>query len=241
MSGVMDRIREAAARAASGPLADARERPAFPRVAAQSPFPPEAGPEQFVARFRTELEALAGKVYGPLDADGVADKLIELIAAASSQPSAASGQPLRVLAWDVGQIPVPGLAERLRQASVELVPGEVPNDDRHQETLERLARIPVGLSGAVAGLADTGSVVVASGPGRARVASLLVPVHLAVLPVSRLYPGMADWLADGGAALLKSTANVVPITGPSRTADIELTLTLGMHGPREIHAVLYRG
>ena len=65
MSEVMDRIRQAAAKAAAGPLADARERAQFERVAAQSPFPPVAGREEYVERFRAELEALTAKVYGP--------------------------------------------------------------------------------------------------------------------------------------------------------------------------------
>lgn len=94
--------------------------------------------------------------------------------------------------------------------------------------------------GAVAGLADTGSIVVASGPGRSRLASLLPAIRVAVLPLSRLYPTMQDWLAGGGVELARRTANLVVITGSSRTSDIEMQLTLGMHGPKEIHVVLFR-
>ncbi len=260
MSGVMDRIRQAAAKASAGALAGAGQRPAFPRVAAQSPFAPEAGVEEYLARFRAELETLTGKVYGPFDARGVAAQLVELIRGAggqgpglrtedsglsarevpqSSVPSPQSSS-LRVLSWSEEEIGCLGLGEALRQASIEMVAGDVPNDEDHQKVLERLALLGVGLSGAVAGLADTGSIVVASGPGRPRIASLLPPVHLAVLPVSRLYPTMQDWLAAGGGDLARRTANLVVITGSSRTSDIELQLTLGMHGPKELHVVLYR-
>ena len=250
MSSVMDRVTEAATRAAAGPLADARLRPSFPRVAAQSPFPPGAGLEEHVARFRTELETLAGKVYGPLDAAGVADTVVELILAAgerggADEPAARDPAPmvrasLPVLAWSEDAIGCPGLADRLRQAYIELVSGHVPNDEGHQGALETLATLEVGLSGAIAGLADTGSIVVASGPGRSRLASLLPPIHVAVLPLSRLYPTMHDWLADGGVELARETSNLVVITGSSRTSDIEMQLTLGMHGPKEVHVVLLR-
>lgn len=261
MSGVMDRVRLAAARAAAGPLGDVRVRPSFPRVAAQSPFPPDAGPAQFVVRFRAELEALAGKVYGPLDAEGVARQVVELVRAATGEDSGLRAEDSalsareasrssalgpqssqsRLLSWDDAELGCPGLGDALRRAGIELVPGAVPNDADHQRVLERLASLQVGLSGAVGGLADTGSIVVASGPGRSRVASLLPPVHVAVLPVSRIYPTMQEWLAGGGTRLVAGCANVVVITGSSRTSDIELQLTLGMHGPKELHVVLYEG
>lgn len=272
MSSVMDRIREAAARAAAGPLSDARERPAFPSVAALSPFPPDAGTEEFISRFRTELEAVAGFAHGPFDASGAAEKVIELVRvkagvggrlpavggqgegkAQNSEPTTQNPEPgpstqhptpstppVRVLSWAGDQLGCPGLEEALREAGIELVLGDVPNDSNHQVVLEGHATLDVGLSGAVAGLADTGSILVSSGPGRPRIASLLTPVHIAVLPVSRIYPTMQDWIADGGVDLARETANLVVITGSSRTSDIELQLTLGMHGPKELHIVLYR-
>jgi len=231
MSSVMDRIREAATIAAAGPLAGDRERPRLERVAARSPFPLEAGLNDYVERFRTELEALSSNVYGPLDAEGAAETAVRLIQERGA---------FRVLTWDESQIGCPALRDRLEQAAIEIVPSDVPNDEEHQAVLERLAEIEVGLTGATAGLADTGSIVVASGPGRARIASLLPPVHIAVLPLSKMYPTMQAWLAAGGAELAKGTSNLVVITGGSRTSDIELQLTLGMHGPRELHVVLYR-
>lgn len=236
MNVAMDRIREATAKAAAGPLSGDRERPRFERVAARSPFPPGAGLDDYVERFRTELEALSSYVYGPLDAEGVADQVVEL---AHRSLTPGTGHP-RMLAWDEAEIGCPPLRDRLEEASVELFPGDVPNSEEHQLALERLAEIEVGLTGAAAGLADTGSIVMASGPGRARIASLLPPVHIAILPLSRIYPTMQEWLAAGGAELAKETANLVVITGGSRTSDIELQLTLGMHGPRELHVVLYR-
>ena len=79
MSDVMARIRQAAAKAAAGPLADALERPHFERVAAQSPFHPDTGREDYVERFKVELETLSAKVYGPYDAREAADQVARLI------------------------------------------------------------------------------------------------------------------------------------------------------------------
>ena len=83
-----------------------------------------------------------------------------------------------------------------------------------------------------------GSIIVTSGAGRARSAALVPPVYLAFLPVRSIYPDLPTWMAQEGARLLPGTANLVIITGPSRTADIELTLIIGVHGPGEIHVIL---
>lgn len=66
-------------------------------------------------------------------------------------------------------------------------------------------------------------------------------VHVAVLDVGRVVPAMHDWLVSEGAEMARDTANLVVVTGSSRTSDIELQLTLGMHGPKEIHVTLYQG
>lgn len=94
----------------------------------------------------------------------------------------------------------------------------------------------VGVTGADFGLADTGTVVVLSA-SEPRLASLLPPVHVAVLRKQRLLSGLGELLA-----LLpkpaEQTASMVLITGPSRTADIEQILVRGVHGPGELHVVL---
>lgn len=87
--------------------------------------------------------------------------------------------------------------------------------------------ILVGVTKALCGLADTGSVLEADG---ALHASLLPEIHIAVLRSSDILPSLADAMD-----LVKDKSSAVFITGPSRTADIEMTLTIGVHGPKEIH------
>lgn len=100
------------------------------------------------------------------------------------------------------------------------------------------AAADVGLSGADAALAETGSIVVGSGPGRSRLATLLPPVHVALVSEARLTTDLFTWTAARQGAL---PACQTVISGPSKTADIEQTLTVGMHGPKRLIVILYRG
>ncbi|HEV2836586.1 MAG TPA: lactate utilization protein [Pyrinomonadaceae bacterium] len=95
----------------------------------------------------------------------------------------------------------------------------------------------VGITGVQLGIAETGTLVLDSSIERNRLVSLIPPVHIAVLDASRIYPTLADALS-----LLQSRGEVSPaitfITGPSRTADIELTLAIGVHGPQELYVII---
>jgi L-lactate dehydrogenase complex protein LldF len=91
------------------------------------------------------------------------------------------------------------------------------------------AGILVGVTKAICGLADTGSVLEADGEGGKLYASLLPEVHLAVLHESDIYPSL-----ENAIHLTRGTKSAVFITGPSRTGDIEMSHTIGVHGPGEI-------
>jgi L-lactate dehydrogenase complex protein LldG len=93
----------------------------------------------------------------------------------------------------------------------------------------------VGVSRAVYGLADTGSVVLSAGPDEPRARSLLPPVHVTILDAERILPGLPELFAALDGELPSALAIV---TGPSRSADIEQKLVIGVHGPGETHIVL---
>lgn len=99
------------------------------------------------------------------------------------------------------------------------------------------AEADVGISSADAALSETGSIVVRSGPGRSRLATLLPPVHIALVPGERLTADLFTWVAGRGEA--EFPANLVLISGPSKTADIEQTLAIGVHGPKRLIVILY--
>jgi L-lactate dehydrogenase complex protein LldF len=94
-------------------------------------------------------------------------------------------------------------------------------------------QILVGVTNAVCGLADTGSVLIVDGEGDPLKGSLLPEIHIAVLKSPDIFSALPDAMH-----LVKDTRAAVFITGPSRTADIEMTLTIGVHGPEEIHVFL---
>jgi L-lactate dehydrogenase complex protein LldG len=222
LTGLRARVRQAVARAT---LPD--HAPAHPgRFAWESHD--DATADDRVARFTRELEPLGGTVQRVPSTDAAGDAVLSLVSQHGRDG---------VLTWDEVAIGVPGLLERLQGAGVRLVAQDVSDGPGREQRVGELGACSVGITGAEFGLADTGSLVVVSGRGRGRLASLLPPVHVAVLPVSQLVWTLADALAMQP-TLATSGSNLVVITGPSRTADIEMTLTRGVHGPRDVHVIL---
>lgn len=106
-------------------------------------------------------------------------------------------------------------------------------------TRARLARIRVGVSGAFALVASTGTVVLAEQGGLVRALSSLAEVHVVIAGAQRVVPDLESAMA----ALREAYAGTVPryvslITGPSRSGDIEFKVVRGLHGPREVHVIL---
>jgi L-lactate dehydrogenase complex protein LldG len=140
------------------------------------------------------------------------------------RPPAAAARPQEV------RLPLSELVERFAVRAEEAgfrVHRDVPAGLEDAETSEALY-----------GLADTGSVVLAASPEEPRARSLLPAVHVSLLREDRILPGLAELFAEVGGALPSALAIV---TGPSRSADIEQLLTVGVHGPGEVHVVLLPG
>ena len=102
-------------------------------------------------------------------------------------------------------------------------------------TPELGATADLGLTGAVAGIAATGSIVLDASVAGSRGAGVLPPVHVCILHSDRIVATPADVLHPLGGGLPSS---LVLVGGPSRTGDVEQILTLGVHGPRHVHVVL---
>jgi L-lactate dehydrogenase complex protein LldF len=95
--------------------------------------------------------------------------------------------------------------------------------------------IRVGVTGALAGIADTGSLVLVGGMGHALTTSLLPDIHIVILRVTDILPTLSNALTK---MEIRTAPAAVIITGPSRTGDIEMTLSIGVHGPKELHVFL---
>jgi L-lactate dehydrogenase complex protein LldG len=138
---------------------------------------------------------------------------------------------------------VPDLADALWSAGVEVVLAPVGEQDREGAApafRQACATADLGITGAAYAVADTGTVVALAGPGRPRSTSLLPPVHVAAVRAAQFVPHLSALLerlrADEWRHGLPSAMAL--ITGPSRTADIEQTLSVGVHGPREAYVVI---
>ena len=96
----------------------------------------------------------------------------------------------------------------------------------------------VGITGAFLGIAETGTLMLLSGPRTPAATSLLPETHIAVVPQSRIVKAMEEaW------ALTRQQRGELPravnfVSGPSRTADIEGQLQLGAHGPYRVHVIV---
>ncbi len=184
---------------------------------------------EMTASFQRELEAVGGAFHAASNAAEAIATTLNLLRETNNQ---------EILAWDDAALPVEGLGQTLRaEGYTRLIVDVPPEGAARQAKLAELERAGAGITGALAGLADTGSVVLATQPRQARLISLLPPTHIALLPASQLYATMTAFFA-AHPDVSQRGSNLIFITGPSRTADIELTLTRGVHGPKYIHVLL---
>jgi len=157
-----------------------------------------------VERFEAELTTLGGE-FMRCKPEQAAESIAELLQSLDIDV---------VQSWEKESLPA-GIAERLSQADIQMRSDPDPG-------------IRAGLTGALAGIAETGSLVLAGGPGRPMSASLLPELHIAVLRAKDICENLAQALS---LSQLQAANCAVLISGPSRTADIEMTLTIGVHGP----------
>ena len=130
-----------------------------------------------------------------------------------------------------------GVAERLAAAGMDVL---TPDDVFWRE---RLAEAGVGVTGAVAALAASGSVGVACGPGAPRATSLVPPAHICLVMRGTMVEDLAEALrrCTPTAAATELPSGLVWVSGPSRSADLELILTVGVHGPGSVDVIVAEG
>jgi L-lactate utilization protein LutC len=184
-------------------------------------------------RFCAELTAAGGAAYRVHERSEVVHKVRELLAAHGAR---------KVLIGVGGLIERLSLAAELDRAGFELTS---PQDVRAGAWREPFFAADAGVSNATHLIAETGSVVMAAQPDEPRSVSLLPPLHIVLAQRSQILPDLFDLfdlyagLEDGARRSNELPSCLTVITGPSKTGDIELKLVTGVHGPGEIHVIVW--
>jgi L-lactate dehydrogenase complex protein LldG len=229
----LGRLRKEMGKASPPFVAAPMERPAHPGAAAESVRRQlaERWPEA-LDRFCLEFDRVGG-VFHRATGPGEVARVVEAIARERG-----AGE---VVAWDPGVLGM-DLGPALRRAGLSMASAPAAGEAERFRHREEAARAGIGVTAVDFALAETGTLVLISGAGRPRSTSLLPETHVAVFSRDRLLESleqlgiMLEALhGDGARSMGGAVINL--ITGPSRTADIELTLTRGVHGPKFVHAV----
>lgn len=211
---------------------------------------------EFLARVKAGLGHGAGTVV-PIDVPGVDEGLIRLTTATDTPvetfAARASASGIVVHRCAAGEIAstvqgllvshgiarvvldmmdppgAAGIAQAVARASAQLIhPREANNLDPQFDA-------DAGITGVLAAIAETGTLVIASGASRSRGAFIIPPVHIAIVREDRIIPDMLDlWPLIGD----RPPTALTLVSGPSKTADIEGILVTGVHGPGAVHVVL---
>lgn len=180
--------------------------------------------EDGIERFIAQQATVHGEVLRVNQADLSSAVLAQLQQANAQRVLVAPGQPLRDdLAASAPEIDFHGYDQPVEAWQSELF---------HQTD--------AAITGCHAGLADTGSLVVIPGTDEPRLMSLAPPLHIAILPVSRLFSSWYQLITEEDWTGPMPT-NTLLISGPSKTADIEQTLVYGAHGPKALTVFLVDG
>lgn len=190
----------------------------------------QGGGADLVERFRTELANAGGKSYLAADGDGVLRIIQDIVRTHNAR---------KVLLSRGGLVDRLNLRAKLKEMALDArALDEVQSNPR-----EDFFAADIGITNVHRLIAETGSVVVASGPNEPRSLSLLPPVHICIADRSQLLPDLFDLfdlyspIASPGKSTPPSCLTL--ITGPSKTGDIELKLVTGVHGPGEVHVILF--
>jgi L-lactate dehydrogenase complex protein LldG len=225
-NGVLDDVRRALGRTeTSAPL------PLGPFVEASV----QTDAAELVARFTEEATAVRAKVYlmsGNLQFVGQTAALVAEICRSVSATEVALS--------DSGLISEMELQKQLAgQGFSVFVPAAASSE--HDQVVARLAECGVGLTAADYAIAETGTIVLSSDEQNALLVSLLPPVHIALLRSSQIAASLDEVIGRIGRERIGRVdpgRSVTLITGPSRTSDVELVLSIGVHGPKELHVII---
>lgn len=201
-----------------------------PDIVADFEAVPVAATEELVARMKAELEKVEGRLHRAATAEEARALIVGLARERGVERAVLCDGP------DLVGLEIEGA---LRAAGITVVGPDLDPRTLRQAMIEA----DMGVSGVDYAIAETGTLVLVASVDVPRNATALPPIHVAVMRPERLVPSL-----EAATALLKqrllsengawASSCVTFITGPSRTADIEQSLTIGVHGPGEVHVVV---
>ena len=190
-----------------------------------APLSAELSRAEKVARLKQRMEAMHAEVI-VTDAASWRDALKAVLRNRTLNgllyaPATVLGQELATV-WENDLPPLVGYTEDVEQSK------------------ERLFAIDAGITATQGGLADVGALILWPDANEPRLMSLAPPLHIAVLDAAKIHDSLADAIARERWPEWMPT-NALLISGPSKTADIELVLTFGVHGPKELVVLILDG
>lgn len=185
-----------------------------------------AGEDRFLL-FRDCLEFAGGQAHRAAGSEKLREILGQIIAGRN-----------RLVAW--GEDLPAGTRQVLSEFGVEwLPPLTLSPSNAEQGIPPSITEAQVGITGALLGVAETGSVVLASRPGENLLIASLSSIHVVLLGIDQLVVTLGDAFVRVPAMFPEGLpGNVAFISGPSRSADIEQSLAIGAHGPMEVHVIV---
>lgn len=189
-------------------------------VDARRQGPRPAMPADLVARFLQRAKDMESTVERIAAREHLPKAVARYVDALDLDPAIAEQRSRQGVCW-------PGLEDLdWEGAGLEIEPRPTHGNDR------------LGITGAFCGVAETGTLVIASGANTPTASMLLPDTHVAVLRADRIVAGMEEAFALVRAELGALPRGVHFVSGPSRTGDIEQTIVVGAHGPFRVHVVV---
>jgi L-lactate dehydrogenase complex protein LldG len=188
-----------------------------------------SSPEALAKRLARELEEVGGVVH-PVSSTEDAGAAVSSILSEHAAKQVVWGETDLLRELDVGSV--------LKTAGMEVTVCDLRRGFSRARIRDAEFVADCGITSADYGIAETGTLALLAGPGQGRAVSLLPPMHIAVLRASDIVYDLSALFERVESERKELPSALTFITGPSRTADIELVLTVGVHGPKYLHVIL---
>ncbi len=178
-----------------------------------------------IERFKEEVEKIGGRAWIAKDMEDAKSKVISVLRRENTK---------KVILWESRLLKDMDLFHILETEQIQsILPSQIYKGDR-KALFNELSEADTGITECLYGISENGSVVLESRKGMERITSLIPPHHIAILPSSRIVESINEVFKDKRCV----DSCMTFISGPSKTADIELTLILGIHGPKSLDIII---